>query len=201
MKAVSRRLLHALGWTLHFSEPGVRRYVLIVAPHTSNWDFPLGMLAAWALGLDVHFMGKHTLFEGPFGWLFRALGGIPVDRKASGGLVEQVAARFEAAQSLVLAVTPEGTRGRSTYWKSGFWRIARAAGVPIVMATLDYGRKEIVVSEPFTPGEDRDADFDHIRAFYAGRRGKRPELQGEVHGRPGAPAGAEAAPGDQDYGS
>ncbi len=186
MKALARFLLRLFGWRLRFSDPGTSRYVLIVAPHTSNWDFPVGYAANVALGLDVHFLGKHSLFEGPFGWFMRWLGGIPVYRHNAGDLVDQVSQRFAEADRLVLAMTPEGTRGKAPHWKTGFWRIARGAGVPIVMATLDYGRKEIVVSPPFHPGDDLEADFEHIRAFYAGKTGKRPELQGEVCARASA---------------
>ena len=183
MKTLCRWILRALGWTVRFDDPGTRRFVLIAAPHTSNWDFPLGLLAGWSLGLKASFMGKHTLFRGVLGPFFRAVGGIPVQRDNAGEVIARMAERFARSDHLVLAIAPEGTRSFRGHWKSGFWHIARAAGVPIVMACLDYGRREIVVGGTFEPGEDRDADFERIRAFYAGRRGKHPDKQGDIRGR------------------
>ena len=184
MKSLSRKILSALGWTVHMDDPMTRRYVLVVAPHTSNWDFPLGLLAAWALDLKANWIGKHTLFRGPMGPIMRALGGIPVDRGSASDLVDQMAERFAASDHLVLGMAPEGTRGTSDHWKTGFWRIARAAEVPIALAYLDYGRREIGLGGAFMPSEDRDADFARIAAFYAGRQGLRPEKQGTIQARP-----------------
>jgi 1-acyl-sn-glycerol-3-phosphate acyltransferase len=176
--------LRALGWTVTIDDPLTRRYVLIVAPHTSNWDFPLGLLAAWALDLNANWIGKHTLFKGPMGPVMRALGGIPVDRKSASDLVDQMADRFAASDHLVLAMAPEGTRSTAEHWKTGFWRIARAAQVPIAMAYLDYGRREVGLGGTFMPSDDREADFARIAAFYAGRQGLRPEKQGTIQARP-----------------
>ena len=184
MKKLADGLLSALGWTVHCDDPLTDRYVLIVAPHTSNWDFPLGLLANWSLDLDAHWIGKHTLFRGPLGPVFRSLGGIPVDRDAAANMVEQLAQRFATSDRLVLAMAPEGTRSSAGHWKTGFWRIARAAQVPIAMAYLDYGRREVGVGGTFLPGEDREADFARISAFYAGRQGLRPENQGTIQARP-----------------
>lgn len=183
MQAFSRWLLKTLGWRLRYDDPGTRRYVLIVAPHTSNWDFPLGLLAAQALGLKANWMGKHTIFRGPLGPLFRAWGGIPVRRTEASDMIEQMAERFARADHLVLGMAPEGTRSHRPHWKSGFWHIARAAGVPIAMAYLDYGNKEIGLGGAFMPSEDRDADYVRIRAWYEGRRGKRPDQASEIRGR------------------
>ena len=175
--------LRSLGWTVHMDDPLTSRYVLVVAPHTSNWDFPLGLLAAWALDLKANWIGKHSLFRGPMGPVMRALGGIPVDRTAASDLVDQMAERFAASDHLVLGMAPEGTRSTSDHWKTGFWRIARAAEVPIAMAYLDYGRREIGLGVTFLPSEDRDADFDRFAAIYAGRQGLRPETQGAIQAR------------------
>ncbi len=183
MKSFSRWLLRVLGWQLHYEDPGTRRYVLIVAPHTSNWDFPLGLLAAWALDLQANWMGKHTLFKGPLGPLFRAMGGIPVQRDAASDVIEQMAERFAESDHLVLGMAPEGTRSHRPHWKSGFWHIARAAQVPIAMAYLDWGRKEIGIAGTFMPGDDRDADFARIRTFYEGRVGKVPDQASDIRGR------------------
>ncbi|MEE4174831.1 MAG: lysophospholipid acyltransferase family protein [Xanthomonadales bacterium] len=184
MKSLSRRVLRALGWTVHMDDPLTHRYVLIVAPHTSNWDFPLGLLAAWALDLKANWMGKHSLFRGPLGPVMRALGGIPVDRDAASDLVQQMADRFAASDHLVLGMAPEGTRSHAEHWKSGFWRIARAAQVPIAMAYLDYDRREVGLGGAFMPSDDRDADFARIAAFYDGRVGLKPENQGTIQARP-----------------
>jgi 1-acyl-sn-glycerol-3-phosphate acyltransferase len=180
---IARGLLRMFGWTAWAEHPGVDRYVLVVAPHTSNWDFPLGMLAARTLGLDPHWMGKHTLFRGPMGGVFRRLGGIPVDRAAAGNRIEQMAQRFADSEHLVLTITPEGTRSHTDHWKTGFWHIARAAGVPIAMACLDYGRKQVVLGGSFMPSDNIHADFEKIRGFYADRIGKSPAGQGEIRPR------------------
>lgn len=180
MKTLARFLLRIFGWTLTQAEPPPRRYVLIFAPHTSNWDFVIGLLAAWGLGLRVHWMGKASLFDGVLGPLFRFWGGIPVDRSRPGGMIGQMAARFEATDDLVLAIAPEGTRRHTDHWKSGFWHIARAADVPVVMAYIDYGKKEIGKGESFVPGEDIDRDFERIRGFYADKRGHRPTQESAI---------------------
>lgn len=183
MQAFSRWVLKRLGWRLRFDDPGTRRYVLIVAPHTSNWDFPLGLLVGWALDLKPHWLGKHTIFKGPQGPLFRAWGGIPVERTEASELIAQMADRFAEADDLVLAMAPEGTRSHRPHWKSGFWHIARAAQVPIVMAYLDYANKEVGLGGVFMPSDDRDADFDRIRAYFEGRQGKHPDKAGVIKGR------------------
>lgn len=183
MNTLACWILRACGWTVHFEDPETRRFVLIAAPHTSNWDFPIGLLAGWCAGLKAKFMGKHTLFSGLLGPFFRAVGGIPVRRDDASDLIEQMATRFAHSDCLVLAIAPEGTRRFQGHWKSGFWHIARAAKVPVVMACLDYGRKEVVIGGAFDPSDDRDADFEIIRAFYAGRRGKYPERESTIRGR------------------
>lgn len=190
MQAFSQWILRTLGWTLSYDDPGTRRYVLIAAPHTSNWDFPLGLLAGWGMGLNANWMGKHTLFKGILGPFARALGGIPVYRDNASDVIEQMADRFAEADHLVLGIAPEGTRKFQAHWKSGFWHIARAAKVPIVMACLDYGNKEVAVGGAFQPSDDREADFEIIRAYFAGRRGMHPEKEGTIQGRASpSPAG------------
>lgn len=168
-------ILKALGWKLNIEDPGVEKYVLIVAPHTSNWDFPLGIAAARAIRLDAHFMAKHTVFRRPFGWIFRGLGGIPVYRGQGRNLSEQLAEYFRSRDRFILGIAPEGTRSKLDHWKTGFYHIARAAEVPIVMAFLDYGRKEIGMGGAFMPTEDMQECFEKIRTFYADRVAKKPE--------------------------
>ena len=180
MQTFSRWILKRFGWSLEFVDPGTRRYVLIFAPHTSNWDFPIGLLAAWAFDLQARWMGKNTLFKGPLGPLFRAWGGIPIDRSRAGKSIDKMAARFAEEERLVLAIAPEGTRGHTDHWKSGFWHIARAAGVPVVMAYIDYERKRIGIGGAFVPGDDLEADFRQIREFYADKRGRFPEQESAI---------------------
>ena len=178
-------ILKSLGWELCIDWPESRKYVLIVYPHTSNWDFPLGVCAAKAIGLEAHYIAKHTLFRKPFGWFFRGLGGIPVDRSRKASLAQQLAERFDSADRFILGLTPEGTRAHTDHWKSGFYHIARAAKVPIAMAFLDYGNKQIGMGGAFMPGPDIGEVFERIRDFYTGRSGKYPELAGTIRPRTG----------------
>jgi 1-acyl-sn-glycerol-3-phosphate acyltransferase len=183
MKAIARFLLRLFGWTLTQHDPGTRRYVLIVAPHTSNWDFVVGILAAWGLGLKARWIGKSSLFESPLGPIFRFWGGIPVDRSRPGDMSKQLASRFAAADHFVLGIAPEGTRSFSDHWKSGFWHIARAAEVPVVMAYIDYPRKLVGIGESFVPSDDLEADFSKIQAFYADKQGRYPEKESSIRSK------------------
>lgn len=178
-----RYALRMFGWTIEFNDSGFDRYVLIVAPHTSNWDFVLGIAAKWALRLELRYLGKASLFRSPLGWFFRKTGGIPVERDKPGDLSRQMTGVFAESDRLILALAPEGTRGASGHWKTGFWHIARAAGVPIVMAYIDYANRRIGGGESFQPGESIDRDFERIRAYYANRKGRRPELASPVRPR------------------
>lgn len=191
---VAKAILSMSGWKLVTGKPDARKYVLIAAPHTSNWDFVLMKAMAVILDIDLRWMGKHTLFEPPFGFVLKELGGISVDRRASQNLVESMAKIFDAHDELVLAVPAEGTRGRGEYWKSGFYHIARRAGVPIALGFLDYGKKEGGIGPLLVPSGDVRADMDTIRAFYAGRTGKvpshfTPPRLREEDREPGASAG------------
>ena len=177
---LSMWILNSLGWTVHADFPDERKYVLIAAPHTSNWDFPLGIVAARAIKLDVHWLGKHTLFRWPYGWFFRAIGGTPVDRDRTLNLIQQIAGLFAHSGQLILALAPEGTRRKTDHWKTGFYHIARAANVPIVMAYLDYGKKQVGIGGAFYPGDDIDEVFVRIRQFYQDRRGKHPDKESRI---------------------
>ena len=180
LAGIWRACLAAVGWRVVGARPTEAKYVLIAAPHTSNWDFPLMLLCGLALGVRPAWVGKHTLFAFPFGWLMRALRGIPVDRRAASSMVEQLAAQFGPLPALALAMPPEGTRANVPHWKSGFYYVACAAGVPIAMGYLDYARKEGGIGAPISPSGDLGADMDRIRAFYAGKQGRHPELQGSI---------------------
>lgn len=177
---LARRLLRLYGWQVETAAPPDPKYVMIVAPHTSNVDFPYGYLGKMTLGLHLHWIGKHTLFRWPYGWLSRLLGGLPVDRRARHKASQQIAAVFDTREELIIAITPEGTRSRTAGWKSGFYYIALEAGVPLAMAYIDYRRKAMGISETFYPSGDIDADMQRIREFYADKTGRYPEKTSEV---------------------
>ena len=180
LSRLSKWILNGLGWSVQANIPDLNKYVLIVAPHTSNWDFPLGLLGNWALRLRVHWMGKHSLFHWPYGWFFRATGGIPVHREPGHNYIKQMTDLFAHSDRLVLAIAPEGTRSRKDHWKTGFHYIARAANVPIVLAHLDFGHKHVGIEGMFYPGEDIEADLEKIREYYQDRHGKNPEKESQI---------------------
>lgn len=177
---LAKWFLWLAGWTREGELPAARSYVLIAAPHTTNWDLLWFLAHAWAFGVRVSWMGKHTLFLGPLGPLMRRLGGLPVRRDRAGGRVAQMADSFARQPDLVLTVPPEGTRSYVPHWKSGFYQIACAARVPIVLGYLDYARRCGGIGPALVPTDDLRADMDEIRAFYADKRGRHPELCGEV---------------------
>ena len=176
-------VLKWLGWTIETDWPASPKYVRVVYPHTSNWDFLLGICAARAIGLDAHYIGKHSLFRKPYGWFFRSLGGIPVDRRRKENLIQQVAEQFDASDEFVLGLAPEGTRSKTNHWKSGFYHIARAAGVPVAMACLDYGRKNIRLGGAFWPGEDIDEAYAIAQRFFHGIEGKNRGQESTIRAR------------------
>jgi 1-acyl-sn-glycerol-3-phosphate acyltransferase len=172
---ISMWILKLLGWNVDPYLPDIKKYVIIAAPHTSNWDFPLGILAAKAIHLKAHWMGKDSLFRWwPLGWYFRAIGGTPVRRGRGLNYIQQMTDLFERSEELVLALAPEGTRSKTDHWKTGFYYIARAARVPTLMAYLDFGKKQVGVGYMLYPGDDIEADFNEIREFYKDIRGKHP---------------------------
>jgi 1-acyl-sn-glycerol-3-phosphate acyltransferase len=179
-RLIGRLFLGLHGWSLLGEPPKVPKYVLISAPHTSNWDFPFMIAISWLHGMKVHWLGKRALFRPPFGWFFRAMGGLPVDRRAAHGVVGEVAEAFNGRDKLVVAIAPEGSRGYRDHWKSGFWHIAKTAGVPLILGTLDYGGKRGGFGPTLIPGDDIHADMDTIREFYADKVGKVPEDFGPI---------------------
>lgn len=178
-RGVGRAVFAVAGWRLVGERELPARFVFIAAPHTSNWDFVLMMATAFSLGVRIRWLGKHTLFGGPLGWLLSALGGIPVDRRTPGRMVETLVARFASESELLLAIPPEGTRHRVERWKSGFYHVACAAGVPIGLAFLDYSTRRAGLGMFMRPTGDVVADMDRIRAFYRDIRGLHPECQCE----------------------
>ncbi|AEV15673.1 Acyltransferase [Thermus sp. CCB_US3_UF1] len=179
MRALAGWLLRLGGWRYHMPPPPCKRYVLIGAPHTSNWDFFVGILALWALGIRARWLGKKELFRPPLGWLLTLMGGIPVDRSRRKGLVDQVAAILREREVAIL-ITPEGTRGKAPYWRTGFYYMALKAGVPIALGYADFHRKEVGVGGYLWPTGDLKRDFAAIRAFYQDKVGLRPEKQGPI---------------------
>jgi 1-acyl-sn-glycerol-3-phosphate acyltransferase len=168
----ARSILRLGGWRMVGAVPDVPRAVLLGAPHSSNWDGLWGLAAKVAMGLDVRIFAKHQLFWWPLGPLLRRLGVIEVNRNATRGLAEQIAQRLREEPQLWIGIAPEGTRKRVERWKPGFWKIAKAADVPVVPAYFHYPSKIIGIGEPFELGDDMEADIARIRAWYAPWRGK-----------------------------
>lgn len=180
LKSLARFVLSILGWQLEAKLPEEKKYVIIGAFHTTNWDFPLGILGLWALGLKASWVGKHTLFRGPLGPVFKLMGGIPVDRTIQTGFIKRTADLYKTRESMVLTIAAEGTRSRTEHWKTGFYFIAREAGVPIALGYIDYGRKRLGVGATLYPTGDIRRDFETIRDFYKDKQGLRPENQGPI---------------------
>jgi 1-acyl-sn-glycerol-3-phosphate acyltransferase len=168
-------LMKIFGWRMEGEVPGFPKYVLIAAPHTSNWDLAVMLTLAFNFRTRISWMGKDALFRWPFGGLCRWLGGIPIDRSRSHNVVEQSVALFREKEAFVLVVPPEGTRKKVRYWKTGFYYIARDAGVPILLGFIDYGRKKGGFGPVVMPTGDIEADMKTIQSFYAGITGKNPE--------------------------
>jgi 1-acyl-sn-glycerol-3-phosphate acyltransferase len=174
--ALGRLGMGLAGWRFEGSFPDLPRMVLIVAPHTSNWDFVVGLSAKLALRLKASFLAKHTLFWWPLGAYLRSIGGIPIDRSAPLGVVDEALRALRKSGRYILVIAPEGTRRRVGRWKSGFYRIAEAARVPIFLVAFDYGRKVVRLGPLFEPTGDYDGDLATIRSHYDGSMACRPEL-------------------------
>jgi 1-acyl-sn-glycerol-3-phosphate acyltransferase len=174
LRAGSILFLRLTGWRVEGSlPPGAAKSVLIAAPHTSNWDLPYTLMVAFVLRLNVYWMGKHSLFKGPFGPVMRWLGGIAVNREKTNNLVAASAEAIQAADGpLQLVVPPEATRGKTRQWKTGFYYIALTAQVPIVLAYMDYEHKRSGLGPVFLPTGDVDADMAEIKRFYAPFKGR-----------------------------
>ena len=173
MRAFGRALLAALRWRVEGEIPNLPKFVIAVAPHTSNWDFVVGAAAMFALDLRLAFIGKHTLFVGPFARVLRWMGGIPVDRASPHGVVAESVRAFEAMDRRILAIAPQGTRTPVPRFKSGFLHIAKGAGVPVLLASLDYGDRCVRLGPLVVPGDDVEADRARIETFFAPVRGCR----------------------------
>ncbi len=164
------------GWRLNAHLPSLKKYIIIVAPHTSNWDFYFGVAAKFYLNLKAHWLGKHTIFRWPVKRLLIKIGGIPVDRSKRSGIVDQIVAYFNQSEEMILGLAPEGTRKRVSRWKTGFYYIALKARVPILLAYIDYAKKEIGTGPLLHPSGNIKHDFEIIREFYQHITPKKPEL-------------------------
>lgn len=171
LRLLSIGLLRLAGWHARGEEIPHQRFVLIGAPHTSNWDFPLMLMVVLKLRLRVYWMGKHTLFPFGLGWLMKWLGGIPINRSASHNVVNETVKQYRENKELVVLIPPEGTRSKVTQWKTGFYHIANNAEVPILLGYVDAENKEAGIADFFQPSGDIEKDMIEIRDFYASKKG------------------------------
>jgi 1-acyl-sn-glycerol-3-phosphate acyltransferase len=174
LRLISNSILRLTGWKVEGKLPDLPKYVLIGAPHTSNWDFLLFLGAIFYLKANVKFMGKAELFRNPFGWFFYWCGGIPVNRKKNQGLVEQMVQASRETNQFILTIAPEGTRHFVREWKLGFYHIAKSAGIPVVMAIVDSKKKALRVGQVFHLTENMDADIKTIQGYFDGMVGINP---------------------------
>ncbi len=167
-------LFKLFGWKINGSFPlQLKKYIIAVAPHTSNWDFPVGVAARSILKIqNAKFLGKSQLFRPPFGWFFRALGGYPVERSTSHDLVDQVVKIFNDHETFILALAPEGTRKKVERFKTGFYYISKKASAPIIPVGFDFEKKEVVIGQPLLPSDNIEADFEILYSFYRNIKGK-----------------------------
>jgi 1-acyl-sn-glycerol-3-phosphate acyltransferase len=175
-KYISRFTLKIKGWTVTGSVPNVEKYVIISAPHTSNWDFIYAVLMAGANEIDFHWMGKQSIFKWPFGTFMKWMGGIPVQREKSNNIVDETVDMFNKRENFIVAIQPEGSRDKVRYWKTGFYNIAHGADVPVLLAYLDYEKKECGFGPLFHLSDNLEDDMFKIKNFYVGVKGKRDNL-------------------------
>jgi 1-acyl-sn-glycerol-3-phosphate acyltransferase len=171
---LAKVVMRLLGWRVEGSLPDLAKFVLIGAPHTSNWDFVLFLGVIFTLRANVRFMGKMELFRWPIGAFFRYCGGVPVERSKSTGLVDQMVEACNTSDNFILTIAPEGTRHHVQEWKRGFYHIAKGAGIPIVMAIVDGKHKTVHIGQVFHPTENMEADMTAIKGFFTGIVGINP---------------------------
>lgn len=184
IRLLSGMILKIMGWKTQAVDVSAPKYVLIGVPHTSNWDFVIGYMAMSAIGLKLSWVGKHTLFRGPLGWLLRRMGGIPVNRNLRTNFVDQMVASFDEYDKRIVTLAPEGTRRRTDYWKSGFYYIALEAKVPVVCGFVDYGSRIGGTGLVIYPTGNPDDDLEKMTDFYTKITPKFPENFGEIKFRP-----------------
>jgi len=189
---LAKLLFRISGWKTEGVVAQPARFVIIAAPHTSNWDAVVMVTAAYIFGVKLSWFIKDAAFFFPLGLIIRFFGGIPIDRSRRSNVVDQAIERFQDGEPLILAVPPEGTRKHSTHWKTGFYHIARGAGVPIVLGYVDYKRKVAGLGPAFIPTGDIGADFQVFQDFYSKVTPKHPRQRGAVALAPGREAGTPA---------
>ncbi len=183
IKQLSSLILRVMGWKVEADLPSSRKYVLIGAPHTSNWDLFYSLTSFSSIGLKFNWVMKHTMFFWPLGSLWRLLGGVPVNRSSGSSFLRKMIKLFQERDDFVLAIAPEGTRSRTEYWRTGFYLVAMKAEVPVVMAYIDYPAKIIGIGGDngvFMPSGNLAEDMKKVAAFYQGKRGRHINLQGPV---------------------
>ena len=192
-RLIGRLTLRLIGWRIAGGFPDREKFVVIGAPHSSNYDFIVAMATVLAIDLRIHILGKHTLFRGPLGPIMRWCDILPVDRRSAHGVVGECVAAINGAERMVIGVAPEGTRNPKpgAGWKTGFWHIARQAGVPIIPVALDYANRTMRIGEPVEPTDSMEADFALLSAFYAGVQGARRQLAPTIPLGANRPAGTE----------
>ena len=177
---VSGFLLRLIGWKAVWVPPPSPKSVIIAYPHTSNWDFPITMLWRFAIGFPMHWVGKQSMFENPLGGLFKRWGGVPVDRSRASGFIDQLLVEYEKRGIFHLTIAAEGTRSKTDHLKSGFYRLALAANVPVGLGFIDYRQKAIGIERWLVLTGDREIDLDALRDYYAEKTGRRPAQAGEI---------------------
>jgi len=164
--------LFVLGWKAKGKKPDIKKFVMIAAPHSSNWDFVFFLLIVFKFRISVHWMGKHTMFFWPFKRLLKRLGGIPINRTGKSNVVDSMCNAFKESKELIITIAPSGTREKVMTWKTGFYHIAQQAKIPIVLGYIDYQQKIIGIGPVFEPSSDMDKDMISIQSYYARFSGK-----------------------------
>lgn len=182
---IGRFVLRVCGWRVEGSLPDLPKWICIVAPHTSNYDFFVALMISWALRLRANWLGKHTIFRGPVGWALRRIGGMPVERSSHHNIVDEAVAAFAQNGRMRLVLAPEGTRSRMDYWKSGFYHIALRAQVPLALGFLDFGRRVGGIGPVVHLTGNQEEDMAVIAAFYEKVTPRHPSLMGPVRLSPG----------------
>lgn len=179
LKRLAKFIFRITGWTIEGQAPAVDKLVVIGAFHTSNWDAFWLLTCKFALDINVRYFAKHTLFWWPLGNVLRATGAMPIDRSHAASLVQQMVAAFDSNEKMWLGMAPEGTRGYRPYWKTGFYRIAKEARVPILVCSIDY-REKLIRLGPLMVPDDQQTDLQTLRDFYRNATPRRPSQQGPI---------------------
>ena len=180
MRGFAAFVLRLIGWRTVYTLPPGPKSVVIVYPHTSNWDFPIGMLFKMRHSVDLHWAGKDTLFRSPTGWFFRKLGGVPINRREATGMIRQLVETYAQRDRFCICIAPEGTRSKSDHWKTGFYRLALETGLPLGLGFIDYRQKCAGIDRWVTLSGDEAADLALLRAYYADKVGRYPEKAGDI---------------------